>query len=208
MMNDVVSISVTSQHTAESAFVIDDPRETMNRILTEVNLSSVRSQTTKSIKNQSKSGLHRLVSKFKRELSALQEKLAETLMPGQGQELIQIAQLQSQAREEQQFQLSISNEMVQSLKQVYDIYVKQKMPFVEQVRLLSLLPRSWKYEKVMSIFGCTRHAVTAAHQIYDDEEYLLNKDQEPVIRQRADPEKIKHFVSWLVESNTLVSGRV
>ncbi|CAF4788802.1 unnamed protein product, partial [Rotaria sp. Silwood2] len=164
MMNDVVSISVTSQHTAESAFVIDDPRETMNRILTEVNLSSVRSQTTKSIKNQSKSGLHRLVSKFKRELSALQEKLAETLMPGQGQELIQIAQLQSQAREEQQFQLSISNEMVQS-------------------------HRSWKYEKVMSTFGCTRHAITAAHQMYDDEEYLLNKDQEPVIRQRADPGK-------------------
>ncbi|CAF4565429.1 unnamed protein product [Rotaria sp. Silwood2] len=96
-------------------------------------------------------------------------------MPGQGQELIQIAQLQSQAREEQQFQLSISNEMVQS-------------------------HRSWKYEKVMSTFGCTRHAITAARQMYDDEEYLLNKDQEPVIRQRADPEKIKHFVSWLVES--------
>jgi hypothetical protein len=129
-------------------------------------------------------------------------------MPGQGQELIQIAQLQSQAREEQQLQLSISNEMIQSLKQVYDIYAKQKMPFIEQVRLLSLLPRSWKYEKVMIMFGCTRHAVTAAHQMYDDEKYLLNRDQEPAIRQRVDPEKIKHFVSWLVESNTLVSGTV
>ena len=129
-------------------------------------------------------------------------------MPGQGQELIEIAQLISQAREEQQLQLSITNEMVQSLKQVYDIYVKQNMSFIDQVRILSLLPRSWKYEKVMSIFGCTRHAVKAAHQMYDDEEYILNRDQEPAIRQRADPEKIKHFVSWLVESNTLVSGRV
>ena len=129
-------------------------------------------------------------------------------MPDQGQELIEIAQLRSQAREEQQLQLSITNEMVQSLKQVYDIYVKQNMSFIDQVRILSLLPRSWKYEKVMSIFGCTRHAVKAAHQMYDDEEYILNRDQEPAIRQRADPEKIKHFVSWLVESNTLVSGRV
>ena len=60
----------------------------------------------------------------------------------------------------------------------------------------------------MSIFGCTRHAVKAAHQMYDDEEYILNRDQKPTIRQRADPEKIKHFVSWLVESNTPVSGRV
>ena len=51
-------------------------------------------------------------------------------MPGQGQELIQIAQLRSQVREEQQLQLSISNEMVQSLKQVYDIYVKQNMPLL------------------------------------------------------------------------------
>ena len=84
-------------------------------------------------------------------------------MPDQGQELIEIAQLRSQAREEQQLQLSITNEMVQSLKQVYDIYVKQNMSFIDQVRILSLLPRSWKYEKVMSIFACTRHAVKAAH---------------------------------------------
>ena len=60
----------------------------------------------------------------------------------------------------------------------------------------------------MDIFGCTRHAVKTAHQMYDDEEYILNRDQEPTIRQRADPDKIKHFVTWLVESNTLVSGRV
>ena len=129
-------------------------------------------------------------------------------MPGQGQKLIEIAQLQAQVREKQQLEQSIANEMVQSLKQVYDMYEKLKMPFIEQVRLLSLLPRSWKYEKVMNIFGCTRHAVTAAHQMHDDEEYVLNRNQEPVIRQRADPEKIKHFISWLVESNTLASGSV
>ena len=63
-MDDGVSISVASQHTAGCEFVIDNRRETMNRILAEVNLSPIRSQTTKSIKNQSKSGLRRLVSKF------------------------------------------------------------------------------------------------------------------------------------------------
>ena len=82
------------------------------------------------------------------------------------------------------------------------------MPFLKQVQILSLLPRSWKYKKVMDIFGCTRHAATAAHQMYDDEVYLLKNDQEPAIRQRADLEKIKHFISWLVESNTFVSGRI
>ena len=98
--------------------------------------------------------------------------------------------------------------MVQSFKQIYDIYVKQRIPFLEQIQILSLLLRSWKYEKVTDIFGCTRHAVTAAHQMYDDEEYLLKNDQEPAIGQRADPEKIKHFMNWLVASNTLVSGRI
>ena len=47
----------------------------------------------------------------------------------------------------------------------------------------------------MDIFGCTRHDITAAHQMYDDEEYLLKNDQGSAIRQRADPEKIKHFIS-------------
>ncbi|CAF1618434.1 unnamed protein product, partial [Rotaria magnacalcarata] len=206
LVSDGVSISVASQHTTEYEFVINDQRARMNRILSEFNLSPIRSQATTSIKNQSKSGLRRLVSKFTRGSKALQEKLAETLVPGQGQDLIEMAQLRSQAREEQQLQLSITNEMVQSLKQVYDIYVKQKMPFIDQVRLLSLLPHSWKYEKVMDIFECTRHAVKVAHQMYDDEKYILNRDQELTLRQRADPEKIKHFVTWLVESNTLVSG--
>ncbi|CAF1620938.1 unnamed protein product [Adineta ricciae] len=204
--HDAIPVDIASQHTGGSEFTIDNRRDTMNRILADVNLSPIRSQTTKPIKDHSKSGLRRLISKFTRGSKAFQDELAETLMPGRGQELIQMAQLQSQARETQALELSISNEMVQSLKQVYDIYVKQRMPFIEQVRILSLLPRSWKYEKVMSLFGCTRHAVTAAHQMHDDEEYLLNKDQEPAIRQRAAPEKIKHFISWLVESNTLVSG--
>ena len=82
------------------------------------------------------------------------------------------------------------------------------MPFIEQIRLLSLLPRSWKYEKIIATFGCSRNAVAAAaaHRMHDDEEYMLNKIEEPSTRQRVDPEKVKHFISWLVESNTLVSG--
>ena len=71
-MDDGVSISAASQHTAGSEFVIDNRRETMNRILAEVNLNPIRAQTTKSIKNQSKSGLRRLVSKFTRGSRALQ----------------------------------------------------------------------------------------------------------------------------------------
>ena len=135
------------------------------------------------------------------------EKLTDTLAPGQGEQLIQMAQAHSHTKDDQASQQAMNNEMIQNLKRIYDLYVKQKMPFDEQVRLLSLLPRSWQYDKIMNIFGCSRQAIAAAHRMRDDKEYLLNREEEPSVRQRADPVKIKHFVSWLVESNTLVSGR-
>ena len=69
------------------------------------------------------------------------------------------------------------------------------MPFIEQVRLLSLLPRSMSYENVMATFGCSRHAIKSARRMQDDNESLLQSEKQPTIRQRVDPEEIKHFVS-------------
>ena len=86
------------------------------------------------------------------------------------------------------------------------MYVKEKIPFDEQVRLLSLLPRSWRYDKIMNSFGCSGLAIAAAHRMHDDKEYLLNREEETSIWKRADPVKIQHFVSWLVEYHTLISG--
>lgn len=133
-------------------------------------------------------------------------KIAEVLATGQAEDLLQISQNQLNMKNPEIFSRTINNEMVQNLKQIYDLYVEWKMPFIEQVRLLSLLARTWSYEKTMEIFSCSRHAIKVAHRMYDDQEYFSKRDEEPAIRQRADPEKIKHFVNWLVESNTLVSG--
>jgi hypothetical protein len=132
--------------------------------------------------------------------------MAETLAPDQGGELLQVADLASNNRDNRALDQSSNNKMIQNIKQLYHLYVEQKMPFDEQARLLSLLRRSWLYEKIIDIFGCSRHAIKTAHKMHDEQEYFLKRDSEPLIRQRADPEKIKHFVNWLVESNTLVSG--
>ena len=139
-------------------------------------------------------------------MCAILKTMAEALAPGQSEELIRISQVTSNVGDTEFFDQTVTNDMVQNLKRIYDLYVEQKIPFIEQVRLLSLLPRSWSYEKVMETLGCSRHAVRTAHKMYDEQEYMLKRDNEPSIRQRADPEKIKHFVNWLVESNTLVSG--
>ena len=59
MINDAASISASSHYTAESSFVVDDYRETMNCIFTQAKLSLVLFQTTATLKKQSKSNLRR-----------------------------------------------------------------------------------------------------------------------------------------------------
>ena len=132
--------------------------------------------------------------------------MAEALAPGQSEELLEVAHLASNTRDIRELHETLKNEMIQNIKQIYDLYVKQNTPFIEQVRLLSFISRSWSYEKIIDIFKCSRPAIKTAHRMYDEQEYVLKRDSEPPVRQRADPEKIKHCVNRLVENNTLVSG--
>ena len=137
------------------------------------------------------------------------EKLAEALAPGESKELHELAQLGTDTeRHHQLTNLHASNEIVHNLKHIYNTYVANNIPFVEQVRLIALLPRSWSYEDIMKTFGCSRHAIKTARRMQDESDFMLKSEKEPQIRQRADPKKIKYFVSWLVESNTFVSGKV
>lgn len=134
------------------------------------------------------------------------EKMAEALVPGQSENLLQLAHWETVNRNNRAFNQEVDTEMVENLKRIYKLYCEKRMPFIEQVRLLSLLPRSWKYEIVMENFGCSTHAIKLAHKMHDEQEYFMGKSGEPSTRQRADPETVKHFITWLVESNTLVSG--
>ena len=132
--------------------------------------------------------------------------MAEPLAPGQRETLLQIVQSDSQIKNTESLQETISNEMVQNLKRIYNFYVKHRIPFMKQVRLLSMLLHSWDYEKIIDIFGASRHVIKEAHKMYDVQQYIFKEGNERDIRHRVDPEKIKHCVNWLVESNTLISG--
>ena len=104
-----------------------------------------------------------------------------------------MAQLQSSTHSEREANVIINNEIINNLKEIYTLYVERKMPFIEQVRLLSLLPRSMSYENVMATFGCSRHAIKSARRMQDDNESLLQSEKQPTIRQRVDPEKNQTF---------------
>ena len=73
MINDAESVSANSQYTTGAhSYTMRDQRDTVNRILAEVHLSPIKSQTTISLKRQSKSGLRRLVSKLTQGTRVLQ----------------------------------------------------------------------------------------------------------------------------------------
>ena len=119
-----------------------------------------------------------------------------------------MAQLGTDTERHQVANAHASSEIVHNLKQIYNTYVANNIPFVEQVRLIALLPRSRSYEDIMKIFGCSRHTIKTAHRMQDESEYVSKSEKELRIRQRADPNKTTYFVGWLNESNTLVTGKV
>ncbi|CAF4937817.1 unnamed protein product [Rotaria sp. Silwood1] len=161
--SDSEMYSHPSCDTFDSAYEIEDTREHMNNILNVAGLSPVKSQITKTLKQQSKSSVRRLLSKLKRGTQPLQSKLAETSAPGEGDELLRMANL-SETSTQPNIDMQVeNNEMVENIKKIYNLYTAQKMPFAEQVRLLTLLPRAWStklFEILGSIKPSSQHAVS------------------------------------------------
>ena len=64
-MLDVETYSHPSYNTTfDPSYEIDDSRDSINRILCEVGISPIKSRTSKALKEQSKSSVRRLLSKF------------------------------------------------------------------------------------------------------------------------------------------------
>ena len=152
-------MSPISYFTDASGLSIGNPRRSMNRILVEGNLSPIRSQTRKRLDSRSKCRLRRIKPKLtdtmkviestknirfhlKGSYALLLEKMAEALALGQSETLLHMVESDSQDKGTQSLRETINDEMVQNLKRIYDLYVEHRIPFMEQVRLLSVLPRS------------------------------------------------------------------
>ena len=65
----------------------------------------------------------------------------DALTPGQSKGLLEVAYLASNTRDIRELHETLNNDMIQNIKQIHDLYMKQNMPFIEQVRLLSLISR-------------------------------------------------------------------
>ena len=213
---DTLSIVNPSFTTDTSTFDIVHTHEQMNKILIEASMSRTWSPTKVSLKHQSKSSFRRLLSKLnrgaqifqgikKKKLKILEyfyhifilERLAESLAPGQKDELLEMTQLQSGTHNERGANMIINSEIINNLKEIYTLHVERRMPSIEQVKILSLLPHSISYENIMVTFGCSRHAIKSAHRMQNDNESFLQSEKRANYSTRCRPSK---------KSNILLAG--
>ena len=88
-----------------------------------------------------------------------------------------MAQLQFGTHNERESSMIINSEIINNLKEIYTLNVERRMPSIEQVKILSLLPHSMSYENVMVTFGCSRHAIKSAHRLQDDNESFVQSEK-------------------------------
>ena len=84
------------------------------------------------------------------------DKIAETLAPGEGDELLRMAKFNQQPVQDEYKQQTQNSEIIKNIKKIYNQYKIEKRPFIEQVRLLTILPSSWIYDQIRFNFNCSR----------------------------------------------------
>ncbi|CAF0899738.1 unnamed protein product [Didymodactylos carnosus] len=126
--------SAFSVGSIRSNYVPDGGRSQMNRILNESGISPVKSQAKMQLEAQSAGSIQRMVAKLRQGVRNFGEKLADTIAPGQGIQLLKLPKLDNDngKNDNNQTHIIMNNEMVSNLKKVYDFYINNNMPFNRQ----------------------------------------------------------------------------
>jgi len=122
--------------------------------------------------------LHQVIFLFQYDLfctepyHVLASTFAEEFAPGQGKMLLQLAHLDdlSERRSStgsRSSKTSIDEEHLQYLIDMFHAYEKQHLHYQEQIRVLALIPKSWRLSSriIQQKFHCTDHAVKLARKL-------------------------------------------
>ena len=101
---------------------------------------------------------------------------------GEGGKLLKMATFTQQSIQDDYNQETQNSEIIENIKKIYNQYQVQKRPFIEQVRFLTLLPRSWTYDRIQLNFNCFRHAIRLAHAMINNETYYFMKEDNRTTR--------------------------
>ncbi|CAF1501436.1 unnamed protein product, partial [Rotaria sordida] len=185
----------------------------INTLLISLNQSPIKSQTMTRLEDQTPSSLRRLAAKLRQAVSATASNVAESIVPGQGEILLQLAHLDNISDRQSSNTSTSSDRLVDNqhlnyLIKMYQSYEEKNLPFNEKVRILTLIRDSWNLSSkvIQEKFNCSSHAVKTARKLKAITDVPLHIEQQtPKIRQRLDPTKIDYFINWLTESNLLIS---
>ncbi|CAF1305788.1 unnamed protein product, partial [Didymodactylos carnosus] len=184
-----------------------------NILLMSLDQSPLKSEASVPLEEQAPGSIRRLTRKLRRAVSVAAANFAESIAPGQGKKLLQLAHLNNLAERPSlnvstSSNTSIDEQYLSYLIQMYQAYEEKNLPFNEQVRVLSLIPKSWKLTSKMieEKFNCTSYAVKTARRLYNMTDIPLHIEEKiPKSRQRLDPRKIDYFISWITQSDLLIS---
>ncbi|CAF4613272.1 unnamed protein product [Rotaria socialis] len=187
--------------------------ENTNTLLMSWNQSPIHSQTTVPLEDQEPSSIRRLTAKLRRTVSIAAANVAESIAPGQGEMLLQLANLDNISKQQISNTLVPSNTQIDEqyldyLIKMYKSYDENNLPFNEQVRVLTLIPKSWNLSStnIQKEFNCSRHAVKISRRLRKNTHIPLHIEEKiPKVRQRLDPTKLDYFLSWIIETNLLIS---
>jgi hypothetical protein len=142
------------QEEKENISIDHDKRSQFNAILCETSVSPLKSSAIIPLEQQSDSSLRRLTAKYKRGIESLKEEYAEAIAPTQGRKLIRLAE-ESNVNKNENSEKEMTKEIIEQLKLLYKAYVANKVPFREQVQLVSsVLERDFNEENSFCIFSC------------------------------------------------------
>ena len=92
-----------------------------------------------------------------RTLAASAISIANSIAPGQGGKLIEMADLKNVVGTRLSSMMPVSNDhMIEHLMNIYKAYEQQQHPFIEHIQLLVLLPVDMSNEEIREKFGCSK----------------------------------------------------
>ena len=91
-----------------------------------------------------------------RTLAASAISIANSIAPGQGETLVEMAGLKNVVDTQSSLATPVSNDqMIAHLANIYKALEEQQYPFIERIQLLALLPENMGNQEIVEKFGCS-----------------------------------------------------
>ena len=159
-----------------------EPSDSANSILSRLQQSPIITKTTTLLQDQTPGAVRRLTAKLRRAVAAATTTIANSIAPGQGESLVNLAGLETvlsnQCSSHMKHNSKIDESFFDHLVHMYRAYESRNLPYNEKIRLLALIPDTWdvSYEDIQARFQCTKHAIKTARALRTATETPLHMD--------------------------------